>query len=383
MQIAGKQISGYMGRNYLHNGAMDIWQRSTSTAISSGAAYVADRWNVICSGGSGLACTNSQDTDVPSVTLSGSVFTYSNKITVTTAEAAITGTELFCWKYNVEGYDWRNLWQRDMTLSFWFKSNKSGTYGVGLNNYGAGSVPDRAFAKSFTYIGGTGWQRIIINVPASPSAGTWLLANNEGLRIYITLAAGSSYAQSVTEGQWNTVAQYNCAPANISNTAGDSNGNCFWMVGAQLELGSHVSPFDYRLYQQELSLCQRYCVVLDGSQGYYPYVLWGSFATGGPTCYTWTRSPVPMRTVGGSINATHNVTTGLTNGTPSSTGVNVFNNNAQLYGFGTYSSFSAVNYSGGSLYLALTGSGLTNCTGGALFYYLLGSSVKIVFSDDM
>lgn len=328
-----------------------------------------------------MACTNAIDTDVPTPAQSGSYFSYSNKITITTAEPAITGTELLCWRYTSEGYEWRRVHNQEFTLSFWFKSTKSGNYGLGLNNYGPGSVPDRALVRQFFYLAGSGWQKYTFQIPASPTSGTWQLTTLDGIRMYITLASGSTY-QNATQNTWNTVATYNCAPDTITNNAADTVGNSFWLTGVQVEQGTQATPFDCKPYGAELSLCQRYCYVLDGAQGYYPRTGWGSFTNGGNTNYQWGTAPVIMRTPGAAINATHNVTTGLTNGTPSSTGISIYNNQAALYAYGTYSSFSSTIYSGGSIYLALTGSSMNNSTAGQPTYMMLGSGVKIVYNDD-
>jgi len=79
-------------RNYLLNGAMDLWQRQTSQTIANGVStYTADRWYVKNSLGTNGVITNSQVTGV----LSGSK--YGNQVQITTAPTAAqaNGTELY------------------------------------------------------------------------------------------------------------------------------------------------------------------------------------------------------------------------------------------------------------------------------------------------
>jgi len=42
----------------------------------------------------------------------------------------------------------------------------------------------------------------------------------------------------------------------------------WYVTGVQLEVGTQATSFEYRQYQQELALCQRYCVKYGGSKIY-------------------------------------------------------------------------------------------------------------------
>ena len=46
-----------------------------------------------------------------------------------------------------------------------------------------------------------------------------------------------------------------------------STGDYLEVTGIQLELGKVATPFEHRSYGEELALCQRYCYVIDGTQG--------------------------------------------------------------------------------------------------------------------
>lgn len=70
-----------------------------------------------------------------------------------------------------------------------------------------------------------------------------------------------------------------------------------WTIGdVQLERGSVATPFERRSYGQELSLCQRYCQVVQGSAYFLPTA--GSQSTLAPLPYQATMRAAPTATVG-------------------------------------------------------------------------------------
>jgi hypothetical protein len=115
-------------RNIVINGDMSIAQRSTSVAsIGSGNYYTCDRWR---SGSTIGLFTQSQSTDVPT----GQGFATSLKMDCTTAEASIgASSDTITLTQRVEGQNLQYLKKgtanaESLTLSFWVKSNKTGTY---------------------------------------------------------------------------------------------------------------------------------------------------------------------------------------------------------------------------------------------------------------
>ena len=118
-------------RNIIINGDMSIAQRSTSVAgITSSSGYQAlDRYaNDISSAGT---WTISQSTDVPS----GQGFAKSLKMDCTTANASLSAGSYLTVNQKFEGQNLQYLKKgtanaESLTLSFWVKSNKTGTYCV-------------------------------------------------------------------------------------------------------------------------------------------------------------------------------------------------------------------------------------------------------------
>lgn len=235
-------------RNVIINGGFDIWQRGTSFSgvdFSTGI-YFADRFRT-SSGGAGNQAryTVSQSTDTPS-----SIFNYSLRIDVTTAEAAVAAGELNSILQPVEGFNARHLIGQTFTLSFWVKSPKTGIHCVAFLNGGS----NRSYVEEYTITAANTWEYKSITVAGGLiTAGTWDWTTGLGLSVQWTLLAGTDF--HTTKGAWQT-GNFR-ATANQQNLA-DNTANDFFLAGVQLEPGSVATPFERRSYGQELALCQRY-----------------------------------------------------------------------------------------------------------------------------
>mgnify|MGYP002697994347 FL=1 len=118
----------FNNKNLLINGGMNVWQRTTSaTGKTTGDYYTADRWQTsITNAGT---WTQERSTDVPSA----QGFGYSLKMDCTTADASLAATDVLAINQRIEGQNLQHLLKgtssaKKLTLSFWVKSNKTGTY---------------------------------------------------------------------------------------------------------------------------------------------------------------------------------------------------------------------------------------------------------------
>ena len=119
-------------RNIIINGDMSLAQRGTSQAsITSTGYYTLDRWETeLTTLGT---WTQSQSTDVPS----GQGFAKSLKMDCTTADASPASGDRLYVRTLFEGQNLQYLKKgtanaESLTLSFWVKSNKTGTYATYL-----------------------------------------------------------------------------------------------------------------------------------------------------------------------------------------------------------------------------------------------------------
>jgi hypothetical protein len=115
-------------RNIIINGDMQIAQRATSTSsITSNGYHTIDRWQTNCTAGG--TWTQSQDTDVPT----GQGFATSIKMDCTTADGSLAAGDRLIIQQAIEGQNLQYLKKgtssaESLTVSFWIKSVKTGTY---------------------------------------------------------------------------------------------------------------------------------------------------------------------------------------------------------------------------------------------------------------
>ena len=117
-------------RNIIINGDMRVAQRATSAAVSNGSneGYATlDRWRHGLN--NAAVATVSQSTTVPT----GEGFANSMKIDVTTADTSVASNDFWIMNTKLEGQDLQRIKKgtsnaEKLTLSFWVRSGKTGTY---------------------------------------------------------------------------------------------------------------------------------------------------------------------------------------------------------------------------------------------------------------
>ena len=240
--------SPYVLKNRIINGDMRIDQRNAGASVtaSTTGAYALDRWYL--EEATDGAATVQQVSDGPTG------FTNSLKVTVTSTDTSIGASQYFEVDQNIEGFNTADLSfgtasASTITISFWVKSSLTGTFGGSIRN----SAANRSYPFSYTINAANTWEKETITI-AGDTTGTWIGATNGiGLRLTLALAAGSSLSGTV-----NTWAGANLlAPTGSTNLMGTASAT--WQVtGVQLEIGTSATPFERRLYNQELANCQRY-----------------------------------------------------------------------------------------------------------------------------
>jgi hypothetical protein len=239
-------------KNLIINGAMQVAQRGTSDAgVTSGGFRTVDRLNNLLN----LAgtWTFSQDTDVPL----GQGFSYSNKRQCTTANASLSSGAYFVDYYSIEGQDLQQLAfgtssAKSLTLSFWVKTNKTGTYQITFTTVSA----TKSIGSSYTVNAANTWEKKTLTIVGDTASGI-VNANTVGLTIEMWYAAGTDFNSGTMPTAWEARVSADRAAALTVNIA-DSTSNYLSITGLQLELGDTATPFEHRSYGDELARCQRY-----------------------------------------------------------------------------------------------------------------------------
>lgn len=236
-------------RNLIDNGAMNVCQRATSKTLinSVPGIRVTDRWYMSLSGGPVWTISNIADAPV------ATGLTRSQKWLCTTAAASPAAGLYVMHQQGIEGRNlqhllWGTASAKSIKLSFWVKSNKTGTYVAELTiagsfysySYSVNAVDTWEF-KSMTYPGHTS-----IAIPDSTTA---------GMTLHFWLGVGTTYGGGSVSNFWETVNNQRAVDqVNVASAV-----NNYWQItGVQLEVGSLVSPFEILRYDDELRKAQRY-----------------------------------------------------------------------------------------------------------------------------
>jgi len=241
----------FNNKNLLINGGMNVFQRSTSvTGKTTGAYYTADRWQTsITTAGT---WSQSRSTDVPSA----QGFGYSLKMDCTTADASLGASDVLAINQRIEGQNLQHLLKgtssaKKLTLSFWVKSNKTGTYIAELVD----NDNTRQISKSYTIDTANTWEKKTITYDGD-TTGILDNDNEQSMRVIFWLAAGSNFTSGTLNTSWASTTDANRVVGQVN--LADSTSNEWYITGCQLEVGSTASGFEFEPYDKILARCYRY-----------------------------------------------------------------------------------------------------------------------------
>jgi hypothetical protein len=245
--LQGAAASPFGLKNRLINSDMRIDQRNAGASVSYAftTAYSLDRWRVRTD--SDGVVSVQQVSDAPTG------FVNSLKTTVTTIDSSLGASQSYFLSQLIEGnniadLDWGLSTAKTVTLSFWVKSSVTGTFGGSLEN----SAENRAYPFTYAISSANTWEQKSVTITGD-TTGTWLTTNGVGIRLNFGWGVGSTL--SGTANAW-AAADYRSATGATNLMATLS---ATWQVtGVQLEQNTSATPFERRLYGQELANCQRY-----------------------------------------------------------------------------------------------------------------------------
>ena len=267
-------------RNLIINGAMQVAQRGTSETgvTTSGYKNACDRYR--CNGNNGT-WTISQDTDAPEG------FSNSFKMLLTATEV-LGNIDYWAVEQKIEGQNLQHLKYgtasaQSVTLSFWVKSNVTGTYCANLyQDDGASNYP-----VTYTIDAADTWEYKTI-VYDGNTVTSLDNDNASSLRATFFVVAGSDYTSGAT-GSRAAYANATFAAGHAVNV-GSAVNNYWQITGVQLEVGDTATPFEHRSYGDELARCQRY--YLDASDA---YLFLDAYQTSGAYSSVYVAFPTTMR----------------------------------------------------------------------------------------
>jgi hypothetical protein len=273
-------------RNLIINGAMQVAQRGTSFATIIDNQYTVDRFVTEYSG---LGAFNiSQSSDAPDG------FGSSFKVDCTTADASPAAGDVLAIFYKMEGQDAQQLKKgtanaESVTLSFYVKSNKTGTYQVNIRDIDN----NRIIGSTYTVNSSGAWEYKTVTFIGDTS-GSLGNDNGESIRLDFMLGSGTDYSSGTVPTTWKTRSNVDRNAGATVNLA-DSTSNYFQITGVQLEVGSVATPFEHRSYGEELALCQRYYALIANSSSSGEFGFASGFQTSTGGAVVQVQTPVPMR----------------------------------------------------------------------------------------
>ena len=238
-------------RNIIINGDMSIAQRGTSATGIGVGYYTCDRWRSQRQIG---GFTQSQSTDVPS----GQGFARSLKMDCTTADASPASNGQLAIQQRLEGQMLQYIKKgtsnaESLTMSFWVKSNKTGTYTAEIFD----EDNTRQITRTYTIDSSNTWEKKTLTF-AGDTTGTLDNDNDRSFEVLWWLGTGSDKTSGTyTDGVWQANVNANRLPSSQVNLA-DSTSNEWYVTGVQLEAGTTASDFEFLPYDVNLERCYRY-----------------------------------------------------------------------------------------------------------------------------
>ena len=238
-------------RNMVVNGAMQVSQRGTSFTHGTSAQYTLDRFQA--SNGSSFdwnSAVVSQSSDAPDG--------FNNSLKVDVASTSTpSGGENGLFKYHIEAQDLQRLsfgssGAKSFTLSFWVKSNKTGTYTVQIYQ----SDADKYLLSEYSISSSSTWEHKTLTFVGNTAD---VIDNNTGtgFELRFNLACGSS-DHTTAKSTWTAGGGGTIHATSNQVNLFDNASNEWYMTGVQLEVGEKATPFEHRSYGDELAKCQRY-----------------------------------------------------------------------------------------------------------------------------
>jgi hypothetical protein len=215
-------------KNVIINGNLDWWQRGTSFAAVATGSYTADRWQINYAGTS-ISTTVSRETTVPNAQS-----LYSIKVLQSSGSA--TSVTSYFLRQPMEIGQVENLGGKTITLSFYYRSNKTGSHSYRLLGDNATGSADSG--GTFTVNVADTWEKKTLTTAVPLGSVTAWTGAQTAAGLYLDLGFRTSQGgfTSVALNDYFQVAQVQIEASNLATS--------FTRAGGTI--------------QGELAACQRY-----------------------------------------------------------------------------------------------------------------------------
>jgi hypothetical protein len=272
-----QDLLGVGARNMIYNGDFQVWQRGTSFSTSVSNAFTADRWKVVQGDSFNYDATITRSTSAPDG------YKYSLLVTTDTAQTVSTGQNGGISQalegFDVEQLGWGSSAAKDVTISFWVRSNATGLYALQLY-MSRGGTTRALYVVSYEIETVNKWEEKTIVIKGNSVRPFDAGDTGESLGVYFWHVGGS--ADIYSEHQWHDNQSVFASVTAHRNLFSDA-GNTWQLAGVRMVVGSFPdgAPRITRPYGEELALCQRYYERYDDSgQNLFLYPLMTSSAGG-------------------------------------------------------------------------------------------------------
>jgi len=255
---SGSSSSGEAFRNMIINGNMIIDQRLEGAARiinSNGDYYICDRF-VFRATPASLPNYTVQRVTVPDEDNSITQQNFSiraqamSNVTIGTSSNNTVGFSHFIEGALTTPLQWGTSTGRSASLSFYIKTNVTGTHWVTIKD----ALNYNSYIGTFNVPTANTYTRITQTIPAPPNNSVWMNDSNASVKILFDTCEGSTQAPSNNawlSGNFTFPSSANSNMWGLSNTYIE-------LAGIQFEVGNSATSFEYRPVSLERTLCQRY-----------------------------------------------------------------------------------------------------------------------------
>lgn len=257
-ELSDMRDQPHVFKNLIVNGDMRVSQRGTTPVSGKideipsyiGQLEIIDRWRV-----EGYGLTTGEWTFSKEDATNGRK---SMKAIMTTGQGACPASSVALISYPIEAYMCQAIRMgttdaKELTLSFNFKTNVTGTYIVELMQYyGTALCIGAAFTVSVSDV----WVGYEITFPEE-TTNLMDYDNGSGLVLSFCVAAGSDYTSGGSlQDTWGAITTNKRFYGQVNMS--ENTGNYIEITDVQLELGPNATEFERISYVDNLNYCRRY-----------------------------------------------------------------------------------------------------------------------------